>query len=625
MAGYIPEDVIDEIRSRSDIVDLIGSYLPLKRAGGRYKALCPFHKEKTPSFVVSPDRQTYHCFGCGNGGNAFTFVMDREGVDFPGAVHILAARYGVIIPETSGGRAGGGERQSATAKQRLYDLMEDVCVWYQRCLKDSSAKAVAEYLSGRGIDTAAIDKFRIGASPDSWDAAKSHLVGRGYSEAEIVEAGIIKTNENGGDRAYDRFRGRLMFPIWNDQGRVVAFSARTIEKEHDGAKYINSPETALFKKSRVLYALPLARRAIRDKGFVIMCEGQLDVIAMHRAGFENAVAPQGTAFTAEQASVIKRHTDTICFSFDADSAGRKAVRRALEICLPLGLTAKVIQMPAGQDPDGIFKTGGAVAMAQMVDSAVDFFDFLLADFGPIADMSPNDKEKAVGSMVDILALVGGEVARASYLSALANRFSVREDAVFRALSRRRRNARPGAGRMDAPNDNHAATRSTTNFPLGAGAADNPRSACEELLLDAVLSNKLVADDIAAAMDCEMLSGDRLGQALEECLAMTQNGEWTAIPDFLAGFISEVPVPGISRALAKERLEGEDMGQEAADALKRLRTELMKTHLNELLELIKSGEADKDTKRQYIELTSELKRMMREQPKPLGLRPTAPDE
>jgi len=286
MNRAIPDEIVDEIRSRCNIVDIIGSYIPLKKAGhGTWKALCPFHQEKTPSFNISEQNQHYHCFGCGKGGDVFSFVMEREGVDFPNAIHLLASKCSVVIPEKT--YTNPEERRQAqehaSQRERIYAINEEFAAWYAAQLREHPESPVAQYLLTRGIPDDIAARFRIGAAPDSWDASFKHGTALGFSEHELFESGILTSNENSG-KIYDRFRNRLIFPIWNEQGKVVAFSARTIEKNSEGAKYVNSPETPVFKKGNILYALPLARQDIQKLGFVILCEGQLDVIAMHRAG-----------------------------------------------------------------------------------------------------------------------------------------------------------------------------------------------------------------------------------------------------------------------------------------------------------------------------------------------------
>jgi DNA primase len=283
MNRYIPENIIREIKDKADIQEVISSYIPLKKNGNRWKALCPFHQEKTPSFVVSLERQTYHCFGCGKGGNVFTFIMDKESVDFVNAAHLLASRYGIIIPETPSTPQTQGDKKKTNLRERLYTLHKKLSLDYSKILFSDKGNTGLDYLKTRGISEDIIKNFMLGFAPDSWDFAIKEAKLEGYTEEELTVSGIV-VNKSESDRIYDRFRNRIMFPIWNEQGKVIAFSGRTIDPNSTGGKYVNSPETPIFKKGNTLYALPISREGIRKHKCAIICEGQIGVIAMYKAG-----------------------------------------------------------------------------------------------------------------------------------------------------------------------------------------------------------------------------------------------------------------------------------------------------------------------------------------------------
>ena len=314
MPRYIPDDVLDQIRVRADIIDVVQSYVPtLKKAGLTWKACCPFHHEKTPSFTVNPDRQIFKCFGCGKGGDVFKFVMELENLDFTSAAEHLAHKYGIIIPETPTHRGPGGTRRESFdgqieygTRERLCTLHEKLAKFYRQYLLEHPDGPVATYFRTRGIPNDVADKFCIGASPDSWDAAIQFAHREGFVDSELRDSGLVSSKDENQSHIYDRFRNRLMFPIWNESGRVVGFSARSVEADPQGWKYVNTPDSPIFHKGSLLYALNFARTAIPKAGAVVLCEGQLDAIAMHRAGVTHAVAPQGTAFTADQATKLKR-------------------------------------------------------------------------------------------------------------------------------------------------------------------------------------------------------------------------------------------------------------------------------------------------------------------------------
>ncbi len=356
--GTIPSETIEQIAAANDIVEVIGSYFPLKRAGANYKALCPFHQEKTPSFTVSPGRQTFHCFGCGVGGSVFRFVMDYEHVDFPSAVRKLAARVGITVVETSRGGAAE-EDQQREARRLLLKLHAEAAEWFHNNLMKAQFAAPArDYLEQRGIHGQIIKNWQLGFAPDRWDALLKWALDRGYTRPQLLQSGLVKSRDESDTRSeiYDRFRGRIMFPIHNDVGEVIAFSGRLLKDEEGAAKYLNSPETPLFRKGNVLFGLHKSKRALIEANSAIVCEGQIDLISLFEAGITNVVAPQGTAFTENQARILKRFVDEVVLCFDADAAGKKAAERSLDALLSAGLNMRVIQLPAGEDPDSLVRT-----------------------------------------------------------------------------------------------------------------------------------------------------------------------------------------------------------------------------------------------------------------------------
>ena len=394
MAGFFSPDLIERIRAASDVVDVIGSYLPLKRAGQNFVALCPFHKEKSPSFNVNPHKQIFHCFGCHKGGDVFTFVKEYENVDFVEAVKRLADRAKIPLEHEQGGPG----QETRHLKDTLLKIHEQIAERWHNCLLNEAAGQVArDYLAKRGVSAEAIKLFRIGAAPESWDDTVNWARSKGH-ELDIVEkAGlIIGKGEGGGERGeegtsniqhptsnierrryYDRFRGRLMFPICNEQGMVIGFSGRILSGDEKTAKYVNSPETPIFTKSKVFFGLDKSKRAILDAGFAIICEGQLDLIACFMGGVQNIVAPQGTAFTDQHARILKRYGDEVVLCFDSDEAGQNAIVRSLDHLLASGLAVRVAVVPRPHDPDSFIKANGAEAFRQLIGRAEGFFDYYL--------------------------------------------------------------------------------------------------------------------------------------------------------------------------------------------------------------------------------------------------------
>ena len=370
--ALVSQSTLEQIRAANDIVDIIGAHVPLKRNGANFVCLCPFHKEKSPSFNVNPSRQIFRCFGCGKGGDVFTFVKEYENLDFMDAVRRLAERARIPLEMDN----DPAVRDQRSIKDQLLKLHEAITQRWQQCLAGEAAGQVArDYLERRGVHPDAVLEFRVGAAPEAWDDTVNWAKAKGFSPELCETAGLILRRDSGG--WYDRFRGRLIFPICDEQGRVIAFSGRVLQGDEKQAKYVNSPETPIFSKGRVLFALDKAKRPILDAGKAILAEGQLDTIACHSAGIRNVVAPQGTAFTADQARVLKRYVDEVVLCFDGDKAGRDAVIRALDPLLAAGLAIRVASIPPPDDPDSWIRAHGAESFQALLNRAQGIFDFYL--------------------------------------------------------------------------------------------------------------------------------------------------------------------------------------------------------------------------------------------------------
>ncbi|MEA4863281.1 MAG: DNA primase [Victivallaceae bacterium] len=580
--AIIPNDVVEEIRARCGIVDVISRVVPLKRAGnGSWKACCPFHQEKTPSFVVSEQRQRYHCFGCGAGGDVFKFVMMTENVDFPNAIHLLADRCGVVIPEDSSASPAeqAKQRERADYRERLYRLLEDFTVFFQRTLANRPDSEVARYLATRDLDPDAIKKFRIGAAPDSWDEGMKFGLARGYTEKEMLDAGVILQNEESG-RIYDRFRNRLVFAIWNEQGKVVGFSARTVEKEAGGAKYVNSPETAVFKKSRILYALPLARTAIGAGKQVILCEGQLDVIAMHRAGFACAVAPQGTSFTEEQAQLLRRYTDRVLLAFDSDAAGQKAILRAVEILFPLGFEVRVLAIPEGKDPDDLFRRHGVEAVAATVDNSIDILDFLIKALRPQFDLdSPFGQSRFLEAVLAYVDKLPDPVVRETCARRLSELLQLKVELIYAEMRNLRR-------AHFAP----AAKRAAAKPEAVIDPADLELRHAETTLLSLALLSEAMARRIGDEVTPDQLSESAAARALNRVTALALNGEYDSAAPELNALDRELGDAILSRILTDpEPLAPERQEQALEECLTALRRRRAGFAQKKLLDALRSAQ------------------------------------
>ena len=415
----IPHEIIEQIAAANDIVEVIGGYFPLRRMGGTFKALCPFHNERTPSFNVNPHRQIFKCFGCGAGGSVFRFVMDYEHVDFPTAVRKLADKAGITIPEAEMSQA---DYERADLRRRLLSMHADAAEFFhQQLMRGNSADAAREYMKKRGLSAEVAKSWKIGFAPDSWDGLLAPMRDRGYSETEIKESGLFSTGDDG-SKLYDRFRGRVMFPICNDTGEVIAFSGRVLSAEQSPAKYVNSPETILFTKGAVLFGLNKSKRALIAQKQAIVCEGQVDLITAFEAGVQNVIAPQGTAFTDRQARILKRYVDEVVLCFDADAAGEKAAERSLPQLLAEGLLVRVVAMPQGEDPDSLIRKAGADAFRERVAAARDFFDYQIERQAQMPEFhSPRGKIAAARKLADLMAFIPEGITREAVLNDVAMR------------------------------------------------------------------------------------------------------------------------------------------------------------------------------------------------------------
>ena len=426
--GYVPQEILDEIVARCDIVSVVNEYVPLKRKGSNYQGLCPFHNEKTPSFSVSPGKQIFHCFGCGKGGNVFRFIMDIEGVSFLEAVERLAKRANVTLPEKE---MTAAQRAKLEQRKRYLKINNFAARYYQKILLETEAgRPYREYLQKRQIDEEIIQKFQLGATPSGWDNLYQNLKKRGVTTQEMLDLGLISASRREG-QYIDRFRNRLMFPIGNEKGEIIAFGGRIIDKDSSPQKYLNSPDTPLFHKSRNLYGLHLARNSIRNQDMAIIVEGYMDVISCHQHGITNAVAPLGTAFTPEQGRLLMRSTYQIGISFDGDAAGIKATMRCLDILSDLGATARVIQIPDQADPDEFLKKYGKEAFLQLIEDSQELVMYKIARYMETTNTdSIRGKMKVVEQLLPDLRKMQSAVARETAVRLVAAQLQVSEKAVW---------------------------------------------------------------------------------------------------------------------------------------------------------------------------------------------------
>ena len=417
----IPEDIINEIKYRNEIETAISSYVNLKRRGKNLVGLCPFHSEKTPSFTVYPENGSFYCFGCGVGGDVFTFTGLIENLDYIESVKLLAERSGVTLPQD------GYDDSMQKLKNKIYDINRDTARFFHSFLMSEEGKWALDYLLGRGLTLKTIKHFGLGAAPDSWDMLIKHLKEKGYKEADMLAAGVVGKSQKG--TLYDRFRKRVMFPIINIRGNIIAFSGRARPGEDkQGGKYVNTSDTPVYKKSSNLFGMNFAKNVCSER--VILVEGNMDVISLHQAGFTNAVAPLGTAFTMEQANLLARYTKEIVLTLDADAAGQKAIKRASELLENTGLKTRVVVIPDGKDPDEFIKKNGPDRFRALLEGAVSDIEYKLLTAAKDINLESEDgRLRYLSAAAEIVAGSDDVMTRDIYIGRLSEKYGVSRTAL----------------------------------------------------------------------------------------------------------------------------------------------------------------------------------------------------
>ncbi|MFW2389272.1 MAG: DNA primase [Polyangiales bacterium] len=512
----ISEDKIAEIRERTPIADVIGNYVTLKKSGNSLKGLCPFHNEKTPSFYVHPNRGFYHCFGCKASGDIFSFLMHVEGKTFPEVARDLAEQTGVQLPVYDPQREAEFQRNKKQS-DRLAGLMEKATDFYVSQLREHPDGGIArnEYLE-RGISEESAQKFRLGYAPHGWDSLVRFLESSGASPEDAEAVGLIVSRRSGRGH-YDRFRHRLMFPIADVHGKVVAFSGRALdpapsmeEQKEPPAKYLNSPENQLYHKSDVLYGLHEGRVEIRREDAAVLCEGNFDLVALHQGGFQNAVAPMGTAFTEAHAKLLKRFAPKVILLFDGDKAGRKAVREAYTVVNKAGLEAHVVTLPQGADPDSFLREQGSESLRTRIVSAPTIIEYLIDDSAATSDPNPHAKADSIAKLGPILAKVESPIERGLYVERVARKFGITDVGLVRRELRRGlgRGASRSAPRRDAVQQRIAPPVSELQSKLISVLIDQPtlvhHGGVEKL------PTLLTSEDLRAIFDSILRMVDRQG-------------------------------------------------------------------------------------------------------------------
>ncbi len=421
----IPENILEQIQSRSDIVEVISRYIPLQKAGRNYRAPCPFHHEKTPSFIVSPDKQIYHCFGCGAGGNVFSFVMKYENLEFPEAVEMLGEKAGIRIP-----RSGTQNKELSSLAIQLYKINELAVSFFQETLARN--QAARDYLASRGISEETVKKFKIGYAPDSWDNLLNFFKKKNIDGAILEKAGLVISNEKGG--YYDRFRKRVIFPIFDLKDRVLGFGGRVLDSSLP--KYMNSPETYIYSKGRHLYGLNFSRDSIKKQGHALIVEGYLDFIIPYQALAKNIIATLGTALTIDQVKLLKRFANTVIMVYDPDEAGEAASLRNMDMFIGEGVNVYIAELPSGLDPDNYIRKFGTDDFIKLTKSSKNLFDYKLSKLSARFDIrSAHGKASIAGEMLPTISRIENAVLRSNLIKKLAEKLSVDEESIRTELKK----------------------------------------------------------------------------------------------------------------------------------------------------------------------------------------------
>lgn len=596
MAGYIPDAIIEDIRQRTDIVEVISRYRQLEKRGKNYLALCPFHQEKTPSFNVNPEKQIFHCFGCGVGGNVFKFVMMVEGLSFPDAVRFLGAKVGVDIPKEASPRDNAFQRKKDRA-YKIYSLVRD----YYRFLLTSEAGAGAiQYLEQRQLSDVARNTFEIGFAPPGWDNLTKLLLAKGVSGQEMAQLGLVHAKESGG--FYDRFRNRIMFPIWDHQGRVVGFGGRTLGE--DTPKYLNSPEGEFFNKGQLLYGLHIARKGIREQGYAVIMEGYMDVVSTFQQGVTNAVASLGTAFTREQGKLLMTYTHNIVIAYDADAAGSKAALRAAEILQELGAQVSVATIWGAKDPDEFIQAQGLTGWQQLMAKAQPLVQFKLAQaIKKHGIQNSAAKERVLQEVLPNLAAVASPIEREDAIKHTATVLQVNWETVVEAIRIFKKNTSKKSQFGDNFTKESHNKASVSHFDKPRRVVD-ARAQAEAGLLRLALEDKLWLERITNELGTNFFQNEEYHKIFHACLKLGEEYSPGRVLHML-----EEPVQRLASKLLIQEIPKDNLEQMLKDFINTIKKTNEKAKLDDLLMQLAAAEKAGDSQRVY-DLSRQINAVMK---------------
>lgn len=570
MSGRIPENILEDILSRINIVEVISGCIPLKQAGRNFKASCPFHHEKTPSFMVSPDRQIYHCFGCGESGNAFKFLMRYEHLEFPEAVEILAKKAGVVLPEFQ-----KQDHKAANIMTQVFKVNELAGLFYENNLHSAGGTQAKSYLLKRGIKEDTIKSFKLGYAKERWDALIEHLRGKNIGLSLIEKGGLILTRENGG--YYDRFRNRIIFPVADTKSRVVGFGARVLDDTLP--KYINSPETPIYTKGKNLYGLNLSKESIRQEDCVVIVEGYFDFILPYQEGVRNIVASLGTALTCDQVRLLKRYTHNAVMVYDADSAGELAMLRTLDIFIEEEMNVRVVSLPDGFDPDSFVREKGAEGFREKIKHAHNLFEYKLKILKSRHNIRDAEGKKDIASeMLVTINRFKNAILKSEYIKKLSEELDVGEHHIFEELKKIKNSGLHSRPQLETPRRE---------------ADVNPT---EKLLIKLMLEEQELAERIRQCLEPADFQDEKASRIVSIMFDLIEQGKKIE-PNILMNRLNEEDVSQIiCESMFMPEVSSQNREKVVNDCIGRLKSQKIKLKRQHLHDQIKAAQHMGDEER-----------------------------
>lgn len=588
MGGYIPDELVEEVRVRSDIVEIISDRVLLKKSGANYKGLCPFHSEKTPSFTVSPAKQIFHCFGCNEGGNVYQFIMKIENISFPDSVLLLARRYGINIAEQK------VKGVNSSQKNILYDVNVMAAEFFQRQLSDlPQGKTAREYLRKRGINDDIVGSFKIGYASSLWDGIHQFLKKKGISADIQNSAGLIKERENGGGYV-DRFRERVIFPISDSEGRIVGFGGRVLNDTDSRPKYLNSPETLVYKKGNILYGLNITKDSIRKSKDAFLVEGYFDLITAYQHGIKNIIATSGTALTEDHARLLRRYTETVTLVFDGDEAGRNASNRGGIVLLNGGVKVKVIPLPPGNDPDSFIREKRGEGFLNIARESKTFMEYIINKEVAESDLKSLDgRIGCINSVLPFLSIINSPVEKSIYLSLLAGRTGVSEKAIMDEMNKKEcgmQNAEYGTKKSSTPNSELR--------------APNSHNKAERILVQLMLLDNKNIEKIKKHISVDDFKDNDLSKISSVLFTLSESNDIITV-SYIMDMLSEDRLKKLVSEMVFEDIEYQEVDKNISDCIRYIKKK--RIDVNELVNRLKTAVSE-GNHQQFKELQGQILKM-----------------